>query len=323
MFATRKFSLLLRSHDCTLLPSRSLLKSGRNDRLSLSRRRGMNTERGGAKDQQIKPDQAGNGPRRDGSLAIGLVTLTSLGGLWFNNWSIYYASSPIERALNWTPHVKHRIESTYGYLGTSAVISFTVSGLLLFSHTVTKLIARFPISIALTSYTIANLSYYFIKTTHPNDPVKKIAWFTNCASYSPILIASSKLLGPPVFRAYFYALCILGSISVTAITSPSESVFRTSAPLSIALAILASSALGSRYLLPPPTYLRQNSSGIVLTVGLIIFTISILRDRTIENAEMYPLLTRVPYDPISEGADIYNKRLRIAELLKMFRDVDW
>lgn len=322
MLKSFKLRHILKPPNSVSLSSRILFGLGKNDRSQLVQRRGFNAKRNIAKTHETKSNQTSQ-PQRDGSSAIGLVTITCLGGLWLNNWTLYYTSSPINRALNWSSYVKRRIESTYAYLGTSAAISLAVTSLLLVSENATKLIARFPKSIALTSYTIVNLSYYYIKTARLDDPLRKIAWVTNCASYSPIIVASSKLFGPPVFRAYFYALCILGSLSITAMTAPSASVLRSTSPLSVALGILASSALGSRYLLPPSTYLLLTPSGITLTAGLILFTTSVLRDETPENAELYPVLTRVPYDSMGEGVDLYNKRLRVGELLKMFRDIGW
>lgn len=253
--------------------------------------------------------------RRGGSLSIGLVTATCLGALWFNNWSLSLDDSDLSKAFYWDPIIKSRIDDTYNYLGSSVVISSMVSSVLLASSTVIRIIARHPVLTATVSYSLAVGSHEYLKRSDSNSSTRKMAWISNCAALSPLMIATWKLLGPPILRAYLYGLCILGSLSITAMTAPSRSIFETTAPLSAALGVITCGSIGGRYFLIPSTYILFNIRGVAITACLAFFCFSLLKDKTLDIAEGYPLLVKKPFDPLNAGVQIYMGKLNIFGLL--------
>lgn len=275
------------------------------------------SHRGNSSAKDISPNKHPQRPPniyRGGSLSIGLMTATCMGALWFNNWSLSLEESELSRVLYWDPIVKSRIETTYGYLGSSVLTSALVSTLLLTSSTVIGIIARHPILTATVSYCLAVGSFECVKRTSDNSPARAIAWITNCSSLSPLMIATWKLIGPPVLRAYLYALCILGSLAITAMTAPSKSIFESTAPLSAALGVVCCGSIGGRYFLPPSTYLLLNIKGVAIATGLMLFCLALLRDKTMDMTEEHGFILR-PHDPLKAGVQIYMNKLDIFHLI--------
>lgn len=318
MYAIWKLHPILGRRNLIIASNISNPKSRRPDQLLMPNRRNSGTNEDARNPELPKPQQNMNYNYGGGSLSIGIVTAACMGALWFNNWSLSLDDSDLNKAFYWDPIIKSRIDHTYNYLGSSVVMSALVSSVMLASSTVIGIIARRPLLTATISYSLAVGSHEYIKKSDVKSRMREVAWIGNCASLSPLMIATWKILGPPVLRAYLYALCILGSLSITAMTAPSRSIFETTAPVSAALGVITCGSIGGRYFLIPSTYLLLNMKGVVITAGLALFCFSLLRDKTLDIVEEYPILVKKPYDPLNAGVQIYMNNLNLIGILPVF-----
>ncbi|KAI6656414.1 Growth hormone-inducible transmembrane protein-like [Oopsacas minuta] len=216
----------------------------------------------------------------------------------------YYGSgmsgqeSAADRAILWPPYVKERINATYGYLAGS--LAFTGASAVLFSRSargMAFLSARPYMSLGL--FLIGTIGSSMVCRSLPYSPeflLPKLGAFSTMCGVAGISLAPLTFLGGPlIVKAALYTAGVVGALSLTAATAPSDKFLNMSGPLSIGLGVVCVSALGGLFL--PATGLVGSALYTVsMYGGLVLFSGFMLYDtqRVIQYAELSP-----SYDPVN------------------------
>ncbi|KAK6020771.1 hypothetical protein OSTOST_13569 [Ostertagia ostertagi] len=95
--------------------------------------------------------------------------------------------------------------------------------------------------------------------------------------------------GPVLMRAAWYTAGIVGGLSATAITAPSEKFLMMSGPLAMGLGVVFVANIGT-FFFHPGSALGAGLMSIVMYGGLILFSAFLLHDtqRVVQHAQIYP-----------------------------------
>ena len=134
--------------------------------------------------------------------------------------------------------------------------------------------------------------------------VKHLAWALHCGkcfqriliqffSFSGVMgavLAPLCFMGGPILtRAAWYTAGIVGGLSATAITAPSEKFLMMSGPLAMGFGVVFMANIGT-FFLPPGSALGASLASVVIYGGLILFSAFLLYDtqRLVKQAENHP-----------------------------------
>ncbi|CAH8575714.1 unnamed protein product [Schistosoma intercalatum] len=269
---------------------------------------------------------------------VGAAAAISIGGLCLYGLAGKDSSlSAFDRSVAWPDYVKQRIRATYGYLLASATIAAGSTIALFQSPTVCRLMLSggwlAPIGMAVLSIATGVICQ---SLTYPQSglSVKHLAWVAYSVSLGGILMPICLVGGPILIQAALYTGGIVGSLSLVAVTAPSDRFINWGGPLAIGLGVVFVSSVGSMFL-SPVSRLGSGLASISLYGGLLLFSGFLLYDtqHVIRRAESHPppnfyLPTNKgfqnpealkPFDPINNSIrillDAVNIFVRIAVML--------
>ncbi|CAH8529455.1 unnamed protein product [Schistosoma turkestanicum] len=145
-----------------------------------------------------------------------------------------------------------------------------------------------PIGMAVLSV-IAGIICQSIPYPQSGIGVKHLAWVAYSMSLGGMLLPICLVGGPILTQAAMYTGGIVGSLSLVALTAPSDRFLNWGGPLAIGLGVVFVSSIGSMFL-SPVSRLGSGLSFISLYGGLILFSGFLLYDtqHVIRRAESYP-----------------------------------
>lgn len=218
--------------------------------------------------------------------------------------------SAADRAFVWPSYVRERINATYGYLAGS--LAFTGASAAMFSRSargMNFLATRPYMSIGL--FLAGAIGSGMVCRSLPYAPeqlLPKIAAFGTMCGVTGISLAPLTMLGGPlIVKAALYTAGVVGALSLTAATAPSDKFLSMSGPLSIGLGVVCVSAIGGLFL-PVTSAVGGVLYSVSLYGGLVLFSGFMLYDtqRVIKYAELSPT-----YDPINACLGIYWNTINI------------
>lgn len=118
--------------------------------------------------------------------------------------------------------------------------------------------------------------------------------------------------GPIMLRAAWYTAGVVGGLSTVAVCAPSDKFLTIGGPLAIGLGVVFASSVAGMFL-PPTTALGAGLYSISLYGGLLLFSGFLLYDtqKIVKRAEMHPVYTATPFDPVNCAISIYMDTLNI------------
>ncbi|PAV71617.1 hypothetical protein WR25_22177 [Diploscapter pachys] len=258
-----------------------------------------------------------------GTYALAGASVLGIGAL------MYYGLSTKERSILqnsalWPPYVRERLSTTYSYLFGSlaltaasgvaasrvpAILRMTAGG---------GLLQFFGLLAAMIGTGMMARSIDYDSTV-----AKHIAWMLHCGVMGCILAPLCFMGGPVLTRAAWYTAGIVGGLSATAITAPSEKFLYMTGPLAMGLGVVFIANIGT-FFLPPHTAAGATLMSLVVYGGLILFSAFLLYDtqRVVKQAELYPHKSQYgnyygnemairSFDPINAQMSIYMDILNI------------
>ncbi|CAI2731278.1 unnamed protein product [Schistosoma spindalis] len=224
---------------------------------------------------------------------VGAAAAISIGGLCLYGLAGKDGSlSAFDRSVAWPDYVKQRIRATYGYLLASATIAAGSTIALFQSPTMCRLMLSggwlAPIGMAVLSIATGVICQ---SLTYPQSglSVKHLAWVAYSVSLGGILMPICLVGGPILIQAALYTGGIVGSLSLVALTAPSDRFINWGGPLAIGLGVVFVSSIGSMFL-SPVSRLGSGLASISLYGGLLLFSGFLLYDtqHVIRRAESHP-----------------------------------
>ncbi|CAH8591120.1 unnamed protein product [Schistosoma curassoni] len=179
---------------------------------------------------------------------VGAAAAISIGGLCLYGLAGKDSSlSAFDRSVAWPDYVKQRIRATYSYLLASATIAAGSTIALFQSPTMCRLMLSggwlAPIGMAVLSIATGVICQ---SLTYPQSglSVKHLAWVAYSVSLGGILMPICLVGGPILIQAALYTGGIVGSLSLVAVTAPSDRFINWGGPLAIGLGVVFVSSVG-------------------------------------------------------------------------------
>lgn len=257
-----------------------------------------------------------------GKGAIAGGAALGLGALCYYGLGLANESGAIDRSILWPDYVRKRIKDTYFYFGGSlgvtavtAAAAFRSPGLMRFMGRNSLLCLAGTLAAVIGSGMVAQSIPY-----KEGFGAKQLAWVAHTAILGAVVAPLCFIGGPLIVRAAWYTAGIVGGLSAVAVCAPSEKFLSIGGPLAIGLGVVFASSLGSMFL-PATTALGAGLYSISIYGGLLLFSGFLLYDtqRIIRAAEVYPMYTQHPFDPVNASLSIYldtlNIFVRIATIL--------
>uniref|UniRef100_A0A8R1HNY3 Growth hormone-inducible transmembrane protein n=1 Tax=Caenorhabditis japonica TaxID=281687 RepID=A0A8R1HNY3_CAEJA len=234
--------------------------------------------------------------------------------------------SILQKSALWPSYVRERISSTYTYLAGSIALT-AVSGV---AASRSPALMRFTAGNGLMSLfgTMALMigsGMLCRSIDYDSKLAKHLAWALHCGVMGAVLAPLCFLGGPILTRAAWYTAGIVGGLSATAITAPSEKFLMMSGPLAMGFGVIFMANIGS-FFLPPGSALGASLASVVIYGGLILFSAFLLYDtqRLVHRAENHPHPSQFygatqirSFDPINAQMSIYMDVLNIFIRLAM------
>ncbi|XP_026727028.1 growth hormone-inducible transmembrane protein-like [Trichoplusia ni] len=219
-----------------------------------------------------------------------------------------------QEAHLWPKYVKDRIQATYGYIGASLALTAGSAYTVFRTPVLFNLVARNGwMSIIMTlglmigsGMVVRGMDYT------PGFGAKQLAWIVHTGIMGAVIAPMCFLGGAALTRAAWYTAGVVGGLSTIAICAPSGEFLNMRAPLAMGLGAVFAASLASMFL-PPTTALGAGLYSLSLYGGLIVFGGFLLYDTQaiVKRAEVHPVHSYQPYDPINSAISVYLDILNI------------
>uniref|UniRef100_A0A1I7UFL2 Growth hormone-inducible transmembrane protein n=1 Tax=Caenorhabditis tropicalis TaxID=1561998 RepID=A0A1I7UFL2_9PELO len=257
-----------------------------------------------------------------GTYALAGASVFGVGALMYYG-LISKEQSILQKSAIWPSYVRERISSTYTYLAASIGLT-AVSGVAASrSPALMRLTAGGGMLSLFGTMAVMIATGMLARTIdYDNTLVKHLAWALHCGVMGAVLAPLCFMGGPVLTRAAWYTAGIVGGLSATAITAPSEKFLMMSGPLAMGLGVVFMANIGT-FFLPPGSALGASLASVVIYGGLILFSAFLLYDtqRLVKVAEMHPHKSMYggagdslhirSFDPINAQMSIYMDVLNI------------
>ncbi|XP_033110132.1 growth hormone-inducible transmembrane protein-like [Anneissia japonica] len=251
------------------------------------------------------------------TLGQGLVAgagIAGIGALCYYGLGMSSEAGAIDRAAFWPQYVRDRIKTTYAYFGTG--IASTAASAYAISRNPNLMAKLMPKSmwgaLGMMAVLMGSGMVCMSIPYHEGFGMKQLAWLGHSALVGGILAPMSLLGGPLLVRAAWYTAGMVGGLSCVAACAPSDKFLYMGGPLAMGLGIVIVSSLGSMWF-APGTALGSGLYAISVYGGLVLFGGFMLYDtqKIMKRAELYPMYSDRPYDPINSAISIYTDTINI------------
>ena len=203
--------------------------------------------------------------------------------------------------------VRRRLRGTYGYLAAGLAGTAAGAALMFRSGIAYRLMSMNPIVVGIGSLAgLMGTMWLTQSINYHESPMAKHLAFAGFVGMQSLMMAPLTVLGGPLLlRAAIATGSIVGAISLTAATAPSQSYLSLTGPLNIGMGLMFGASLGSLFF-PGAGFLYSIVlyGGLALHGGLIFARTQAL----IDQAERRPTAL---YDPINDCLGIYIDSLAI------------
>ncbi|CAD6192721.1 unnamed protein product [Caenorhabditis auriculariae] len=224
-----------------------------------------------------------------GTYALGGAAVFGVASLMYYG-LISKERSILQNSALWPQYVRDRLASTYTYLaaglGVTAASGYACSR----SPAIMRLTAGGGmLSLFATMAVMIGSGMVARSIDYDNTLPKHLAWLVHCGIMGAVLAPLCFLGGPVLTRAAWYTAGIVGGLSATAITAPSEKFLMMAGPLAMGLGVVFVANIGT-FFLPPGSALGASLMSVVMYGGLILFSAFLLMNtqRVVKMAETQP-----------------------------------
>uniref|UniRef100_A0A7I4YGV8 Growth hormone inducible transmembrane protein n=1 Tax=Haemonchus contortus TaxID=6289 RepID=A0A7I4YGV8_HAECO len=265
-----------------------------------------------------------------GSYALAGASVFGVGALMYYG-LVSKEQSILQSSALWPAYVRERLSSTYSYLAGSLAVT-AASGVAASRNAAIMRLTQTGgiLGLFATLAVIIGTGMLCRAIDYDSTVAKHLAWMLHCGAMGAVLAPLVYMGGPVLMRAAWYTAGIVGGLSATAITAPSEKFLMMSGPLAMGLGVVFVANIGT-FFFHPGTALGAGLMSIVMYGGLILFSAFLLHDtqRVVKHAQIYPrredaMMYGMPmtnaiksYDPINAQLSIYLDVLNIFIRLAM------
>ncbi|CAI5447206.1 unnamed protein product [Caenorhabditis angaria] len=260
-----------------------------------------------------------------GTYALAGASVFGVGALMYYG-LISKEQSILQQSALWPTYVRERISSTYTYLAGSLALTAASGVVASRNATIMRLTAGNGLMSMFGTMAVMIGSGMLCRSIdYDSGMMKHLAWALHCGVMGAVLAPLCFLGGPVLTRAAWYTAGIVGGLSATAITAPSEKFLMMSGPLAMGFGVIFVANIGT-FFLPPGSAIGASLASLVMYGGLILFSAFLLYDtqRLVKKAETYPHPSQFygaaqikSYDPINAQLSIYMDVLNIFIRLAM------
>lgn len=203
--------------------------------------------------------------------------------------------------------VKRRLRGAYGYVAASLAGTAVAAGYFFRSGLAYRVMSMNPIVVGLGSMAGLIGTMYLTRSIdyHTSPVAKHLALGSFVALQAVMMAPLAALGGPLLLRAAVATGVIVGGVSLTAATAPSQAYMSMAGPLSIGCGVILAASLGSMFFPSiPMLYNVVLYGGLALHGGMIFYRTQNL----IDGAERFP---KARFDPINDSLGIYIDSLAI------------
>ncbi|EGT44281.1 hypothetical protein CAEBREN_00910 [Caenorhabditis brenneri] len=258
-----------------------------------------------------------------GTYALAGASVFGVGALMYYG-LISKEQSILQQSALWPSYVRERISSTYTYLAGSIALTAASGVAASRSPAIMRMTAGGGLMSLFGTMAVMIATGMLARSVdYENTLVKHLAWALHCGVMGAVLAPLCFMGGPVLTRAAWYTAGIVGGLSATAITAPSEKFLMMSGPLAMGFGVVFMANIGT-FFLPPGSAIGASLASIVIYGGLILFSAFLLYDtqRLVKTAEMHPHKSQLtqfngeslyirPFDPINAQMSIYMDVLNI------------
>lgn len=255
-----------------------------------------------------------------GTYALAGASVAGIGALMYYG-LISKEQSILQSSALWPPYVRERLSSTYSYLAGGLAVTAASGVAASRSPAIMRLTqAGGVLGLFASLAVIIGTGMLCRAIDYDSTVAKHLAWMLHCGAMGAVLAPLVYLGGPVLMRAAWYTAGIVGGLSATAITAPSEKFLMMSGPLAMGLGVVFVANVGA-FFFHPGSAVGAGLMSIVLYGGLILFSAFLLHDtqRVVKHAQFYPrredVMYGMPefrsYDPINAQLSIYMDVLNI------------
>ena len=204
--------------------------------------------------------------------------------------------------------MQRRLRGTYGYLAGSLATTAVAARAIFQSGLAARMMAMNPIVLGIGSMVgIIGTMYLTRSISYHESPVAKHLALGSFIGFQALMMAPLAALGGPLLlRAAVATGAIVGSVSLTAATAPSQTYLKMGGVLSIGCGLLMGASLGSMFFPGiPMLYQFVLYGGLAIHGGMIFFRTQNL----IDGASRAP--RNALFDPINDSIGIYIDSLAI------------
>lgn len=261
-----------------------------------------------------------------GTYALAGASVFGVGALMYYG-LVSKEQSILQKSAIWPSYVRERISTTYAYLAGSLALT-AVSGVAASRSAAIMRLTAGGGMMSLFGTMAAMIASGMLARSidYESTVAKHLAWALHCGVLGAVFAPLCFMAGPVLTRAAWYTAGIVGGLSATAITAPSEKFLMMSGPLAMGFGVVFVANIGA-FFLPPGSALGASLASIVVYGGLILFSAFLLYDtqRLVKKAENHPHSSQLygsdmqirSFDPINAQMSIYMDVLNIFMRLVM------
>lgn len=257
-----------------------------------------------------------------GQMGLAGASVVGIGALCYYGLGLGAEAGAIDKAAVWPKYVRQRVKDTYLYFGGSLAATAASAMAIARSPAVMRIVSSNGVlSIVLSLGAMIGTSVICRSIDYkPGFGSKQMAWLLHTAVVGAVIAPLTMLGGPLLVRAAWYTAGVVGGLSAVAVCAPSDKFLNMGGPLAAGLGVVFVASIGSAFF-PPVNALGMSLYSLSVYGGLILFGGFLLYDtqRIVKMAEMHPVYSEKPFDPVNASMSIYmdavNIFIRIAMIL--------
>lgn len=230
--------------------------------------------------------------------AVGVVGVCTMG------------EAAADKAAMWPAYVSQRVSATYGYFAGGIAMTAASATMLFKTGALNGVMQRSPMVFAIGGAVVAMGSAYLTMSIdiHTNKPMKMASWLLMNLAFGAFLVPMGFAGGPLVFKAATYTGCVVGALSLVAMSARDDKFLWMGGPLAMGLMVVVVSSFG-RMFLPAHFFVAHTvMENICMYGGTAVFSGMILyKSQAIVQKAKY----QRDYDALNASIGIYTSTINL------------
>ncbi|KAK6039854.1 hypothetical protein COOONC_22641 [Cooperia oncophora] len=185
-----------------------------------------------------------------GTYALAGASVFGVGALMYYG-LVSKEQSILQSSALWPAYVRERLASTYSYLAGGLAVT-AASGVAASRNAAIMRLTQAGgvMGLFATLAVIIGTGMLCRSIDYDSTIAKHLAWMLHCGAMGAVLAPLVYMGGPVLMRAAWYTAGIVGGLSATAITAPSEKFLMMSGPLAMGLGVVFVANIGTFFFHP-------------------------------------------------------------------------